>query len=71
MDKEEKSKEQKRRNSFRKKKKIKCITNGKVYNDINEICEDLNLTNKRCIWRVASGKRPRHKNYKFTYVTSE
>lgn len=71
MDPIEKSKEQKRRNSFRKLKAVKCLNNGKTYKSAKHAAADLNLTNIKCIQRVAKGDRSHHKNFKFKYVTSE
>lgn len=72
MNKLEKSVEQKRRNSFKKLKKIKCLNNKKVYNSVKEAAIDLNINGKFShdyIRRVAKGIRTSFNNYKFIYVT--
>lgn len=69
MSKEEKSKEQKRRSSFRKLKGIICLTNNKYYNTAKEAAKDLNIKYEQHVTRVANGNRKSHRGYKFKYAT--
>ncbi len=69
MDPEIKSAEQKRRNSFKTIKKVKCLNNNIIYNSAVEAANALNIKKSDWVRRVAKGVRPHVCNYKFEYVT--
>jgi hypothetical protein len=48
-------------------KKVKCLTNNKIYNNLQEVSDDLKLKTT-AIAAVARGDRNIHKGYKFIYV---
>lgn len=54
-----------------KMKKIKCLNNGKIYDNCRSIMIDLNLTNKAAqggISSTARGEKKHYKGYQFIYV---
>ena len=72
MSTKEKTIEQKRRNSLRKRKKIKCIDNKKIYKTVEDVIRDFNFSEKyanESIWKVARGAQKHYKGFKFKYVT--
>lgn len=48
-------------------KKVKCLTNGKIYNSPSEASVDLNLKSANYISKVARGASPHYQGYNFTY----
>jgi hypothetical protein len=64
---EELSAEQSRRAKKRLCKKIYCVTNGKIYEDINQAKEDLNIKWKTHIHRVCRKERKNVKGFVFEY----
>lgn len=48
-------------------KKVKCLTNGKIYNSTKEASVDLNLKSTNYISMVARGASPHYQGYNFTY----
>lgn len=50
-----------------KRKKIKCINNDKIYENVTDVANDLSLK-ESAITAVANGRRKQHKNYTFIYI---
>lgn len=71
MTSEDRSAEQRRRNSLKPKCPVYCITNGIVYSSAKEAALALDIKRQEHIHRVANGGRPHCHGYKFQYVTSE
>jgi hypothetical protein len=68
MDPEQKSNEQKRRNSLKKRKKVKCLNTNKIYNTVEEAAKDLKISYKQGIYNQINGYKKHIQGYKFTYV---
>lgn len=66
--KEELSKEQKRRNSFKTPRKILCLNNNTIYKSSKEAANALNIKYSEHVQRVANGNRAHCKGLKFQYV---
>lgn len=65
---EELSIEQKRRNSFRKLKKVICLDNNIIYDSARQACEALGIKYSNKVSAACIGSRPHYRGYKFKYV---